>query len=190
MGKLSYCTSVSLDGYIADASGDFQWAAPSEAVFAVHVERMAQVSTEVMGRKTYALMQYWETEPDGEEWTPPEWEFARCWRGIDKVVVSSTLTQDDIQPDNVRLLPDLSLAELKRIVDGAAGVVEIFGPTVAAAAIRAGLVDEFQFFLVPTIVGGGLRALPDHVHLDLSLTEHRIFDDGTAQLRYRPRREN
>ena len=188
MGKLSYDTTVSLDGYVNDADGDFQWSGPDCAVFDIHVERMADVTIEVLGRKTFALMQYWETDPDDEVWTPAEREFARRWRGIDKVVVSSTLTHEEIGSDRVRLVRDLSLDELQRIVAGATGVVEIFGPTVAAAAIRAGLVEEFQFFVVPKIVGGGLRALPDDVHLDLTLVEHRVFDDGTAHLRYVPRR--
>jgi dihydrofolate reductase len=178
---------VSLDGYVADAGGDFQWSATDTAVFAVHVDRMAEVSTEVLGRKTFALMQYWETDPHDENWSPAEREFARRWRGIDKVVVSSTLAHEEIRSDRVRLVSDLSLAGLQRIVDGATGVVEIFGPTVAAAAIRAGLVEEFQFFVVPKMVGGGLRALPDGVHLDLRLAEHRTFDNGTAHLRYVPR---
>jgi riboflavin biosynthesis pyrimidine reductase len=130
-------------------------------------------------------MQYWETDPDGEDWGPAEWEFARRWRGIDKVVVSSTLTPEGIGSERVRLVPDLSLVELRRIVDEATRVVEIFGPTVAGEAIRAGLVDEFQFFVIPMMVGGGLRALPDDVRLNLRLAEHRIFDDGTAHLHYR-----
>ncbi|AFM18754.1 dihydrofolate reductase [Mycolicibacterium chubuense NBB4] len=188
MGILTYAATVSLDGYAADADGDFQWSAPGDAVFAVHVDRMADVSVEVLGRKTYALMTYWESYPDDDEHPLPEREFARRWQGIEKVVASSTLTHDDLVSGRDRLLPDLSLDELRRIVDGAAGVVEIFGPTVAAAAIRAGLVEEFQFFVVPKMVGGGLRALPDDVHLDLSLVEYRPFDDGTVQLRYRPRR--
>jgi dihydrofolate reductase len=79
---------------------------------------------------------------------------------------------------------DLSLDELRRIVDGATGDVEIFGPTTAAPAIRAGLVEEFQFFVVPKVVGGGLRALPDDVRLELKLVDHRVFDNGTTQLRY------
>jgi dihydrofolate reductase len=186
MGILNYTATMSLDGYVADAEGDFQWSGPNDEVFAVHVDRMTEVSTEVLGRKTFALMQYWETDPDDEVWTPAEKEFARRWRSIDKVVVSSTLTQDDVKPGRDRLVPDLSLDELWRIVDGATGVVEIFGPTVAAAAIRAGLVEQFQFFVVPRMVGGGLRALPDNVHLNLRLAEHRVFDNGTAHLRYVP----
>ncbi|MBB3605670.1 dihydrofolate reductase [Mycolicibacterium sp. BK556] len=183
MGKLSYDTTVSLDGYVNDADGDFQWSGPDDAVFAVHVERMADVTIEVLGRETFALMQYWETDPVDEVWGPAEQEFARRWRNIDKVVVSSTLTSE-IETDRVRLVPDLSLDELRRIVDSTAGIVEIFGPTTAGPAIRAGLVDEFQFFVVPKVVGGGLRALPDDVRLDLRLADHRVFDNGTAQLRY------
>jgi dihydrofolate reductase len=184
MGTLTYTATVSLDGYVADADGDFQWSAPGDAVFDVHVERMARVSTEVLGRKTYDLMRYWDTEPDGEVRSAAEREFARRWQGIDKVVVSSTLTHDDLGPDPVRLVPGLSLTELQQIVDAAPGVVEIFGPTVAAAAIRAGMVENFEFFVVPKIVGGGLRALPDDVRLELVLAEHRIFNDGVAYLRY------
>ncbi|AKK26399.1 dihydrofolate reductase family protein [Mycobacterium sp. EPa45] len=187
MGKLIYTVTMSLDGYAADADGDFQWSAPNGAVFDVHVGRMGEVSTEVLGRKTFELMQYWETDPDDQVWTAAEHEFARRWRGIDKVVASSTLTHAEIGSDRVRVVPDLTLDELRRVIADAAGVVEIFGPTVAAAAIRAGLVEEFHFFVVPKVVGGGLRALPDDVRLDLTLAEHTIFDNGTAHLRYVPR---
>jgi len=182
MGILNFTATVSLDGYAADADGDFQWSAPNSAVFDFHVERMAHVSTEVLGRKTYGLMRYWEIDPTDEVWSPAEHEFARRWRDIDKVVASSTLSAEEVGSD--RLVADLSLDELQRIVDDAAGVVEIFGPTVAAAAIRAGLVEQFQFFVVPKVVGGGLRALPGDVRLDLKLAEHRTFDNGTAYLRY------
>lgn len=187
MGILSYTTSVSIDGYIADANGDFQWGAPDEAVFALHLARMAEVSTEVMGRKTYELMRYWETYPDGEEAVPGELEFAHRWKDIDKVVVSSTLTPAELGPEPVRLVPELSLGELQQIVDSVPDHVEIFGPTTAAPAIRAGMVRDFRFFVVPKMIGGGLRALPDGVHLDLRPAEHRTFDDGTAYLRYLPR---
>jgi len=112
VGILNYTATVSLDGYVADAAGDFQWSAPSGPVFAAHVDRMAEVSTEVLGRKTFALMQYWETDPEDEEWAPAEREFARRWRGIHKVVVSSTLRHEEIESDRVRLVPDLSLAGL------------------------------------------------------------------------------
>lgn len=187
MGILAYAATVSIDGYVADADGDFQWTAPSAEVFAVHLDRVAETSTEVLGRRTYDLMGYWDTYPDTEDRPAAEREFARRWRGIDKVVVSSTMNAEELTSDRARLVPTLNVVELQRIVERAEGVVEIFGPTVAADAIRAGLVDDFRFFVVPTMVGGGLRALPDDVHLDLRLAEHRIFANGTAYLRYLPR---
>lgn len=185
MGTLSYTATMSIDGYAADASGDFQWSAPNTEVFDFHVERIAAVSTEVLGRNTYLLMKYWETDPSDETWQPAEQEFARRWRDLERVVVSSTLTGDDLAPERVRLLPTLELAELQRIVAAAAGEVEIFGPTTAAPAIRAGLVQDFRFFIVPRVVGGGLRALPEDVRLDLELVEQRIFGNGTAYVHYR-----
>lgn len=187
MGTLSYAATVSLDGYAADADGDFQWTGPSDAVFAVHLERIATVSTEVLGRKTYAGMDCWESYPDDADSPEASREFARLWRGIDKVVVSSTLTPGELQSNRARIVSELGLDELRRIVDGASGVVEIFGPTTASAAIRAGLVEDFHFFVVPKMVGGGLAALPDGVRLDLDLVEHKAFDNGIAYLHYRAR---
>ncbi len=187
MGTLYFSATVSLDGYVADADGDFQWTGPSDEVFAVHTARIAGVSTEVLGRKTFALMQYWENFVGDEGATPDELEFARLWRGIEKVAVSSTLTGDDLGTSRARIVPELSLDELRRIVDDAPGAVEIFGPTTAAAAIRAGMIDDFHLFVVPKVVGGGLRALPDDVRLDLNLVEHRVFDNGISYLHYRPR---
>lgn len=184
MGTLIYATSLSIDGYVADADGDFLWSAPSDEVFAVHVDRMSTVSAEVLGRKTYQLMTYWEKPPEGVTWSEAEHEFARRWRGIDRVVVSSTLAESDIVSDGTRLVPRITLSDLSDLVDAAPGVVEIFGPTVAAEAITAGLVDEYHLFVVPRLVGGGLRALPDGAQQAVHLREHRIFDDGTAMLRY------
>lgn len=186
MGTLCYTATVSLDGYVADVDGDFAWSGPDDDVFQFHVERTGPVSHEILGRSTYELMRYWYSEPDDEEWGPDEQEFARRWQTISHIVVSSTLTSEDLQrPDN-RLLPDLDLEELQRIVDEAAGEVEIFGPTTAAPAIRAGMVSDFRFFVVPKIVGGGRAALPEGALLDLELVEHRVFG-GTTYLHYRSR---
>ncbi|QDQ97186.1 dihydrofolate reductase family protein [Tomitella fengzijianii] len=187
MGTLSYATTVSIDGYVADSDGDFQWTAPDDAVFDAHLDRMAGVSTEVLGRKTYELMGYWDTYPDSADRPAAELEFARRWRAIDKVVVSSTMTPEGLTSDRARVAAELSLVDLQRIVERAQGAVEIFGPTTAAEAIRAGLVDDFHLFVVPKIVGGGLRALPAGVRLDLTLAEHWVFDGGITYSRYRRR---
>ena len=189
MGTLIFTATVSLDGYVADREGDFQWTGPTDEMFAVHLDRMAEVSTEVLGRKTYALMEYWEKYPDTDDHPAAEREFARRWQGINKAVVSSTMVPEELTSDRARLVPDLSTAELQRIVADAEGMVEIFGPTTAANAIRAGLVSEFRFFVVPKMVGGGLRALPDDVQLNLKLIEHQIFAGGTAYLRYQTQRD-
>lgn len=184
MGTLSYTATMSLDGYINDADGDFQWSAPGDEVFQFHVDRMNAVSTEVLGRNSYVLMKYWEAEPEGESWGAAEREFARRWQEIDHVVVSSRLTRDDLT-GRARLVTELGLAELEQIVVDASGEVEIFGPTMASGAIRGGMVKDFRFFVVPKIVGGGLSALPRGARLDLRLVEHRIFDNGTSYLHYR-----
>ena len=186
MGTLSYTASVSLDGYVADADGDFQWSGPDDEVFRFHVERMGPVSHEVLGRRTYELMRYWHSEPDGEEWGPDEREFSRRWLEIRHVVASSTLSEGDLVRPEDELVAELGLYELRRIVDEAPGEVEIFGPTTAAPAIRAGMVSDFRFFVVPKVVGGGLSALPDEARLDLDLVEHRVFG-ATTYLHYRPR---
>lgn len=185
MGTLSYTASVSLDGYVADADGDFQWSAPDDEVFSFHVERMGPVTHEVLGRRTYELMRYWHAEPDDEEWGPDEKEFSRRWLGIRHVVASSTLTLGELVRPEDELVADLGLDDLRRIVDEAPGEVEIFGPTVATPAIRAGMVSDFRFFVIPKIVGGGLPALPDDVRLELDLVEHRVFG-STTYLHYRP----
>lgn len=184
MGTLSYTAAVSLDGYVADAEGDFQWSGPDDEVFRFHVERMRPVSHEILGRNTYELMRYWYSDPDENGWGPDEREFARLWRGLDHVVVSSTLTADDLESPRDRVLPRLGLAELQRIVDEAPGEVEIFGPTTAADAIRAGMVSDFTFFVVPKVVGGGLAALPRGARQDLELVDHRRFGD-TIYMHYR-----
>ncbi len=187
MGTLTYTATVSVDGYAADASGDFNWSAPSEEVFRFHVERLEPVAHEVLGRRTYQLMEYWQSPPEGESWSADEHEFARLWNAIPQTVVSSTLAVDDLISDRDRLVPRLDLGTLERIVDDTPGQVEIFGPTTASAAIRAGMVTDFRLFVVPKVVGGGLRALPPDTTLELELVEHRVFENGTTYSHYRGR---
>lgn len=187
MGVLNFAATISLDGYAADAAGDFQWTGPSDPVFDLHLERIAAVSTEILGRKTYELMKYWEHFPETPETSDAERAFARQWQTIEKVAVSTTLTSEDLASDRSRLVHELGLAQLQQIVDEADGVVEIFGPTTAAEAIRAGMVDRFEFFIVPVVIGDGLRALPNGVRLNLQLDEHRVFSNGLVYVRYVPR---
>ncbi|ROR72171.1 dihydrofolate reductase family protein [Bogoriella caseilytica] len=184
MGTLTYTATMSLDGFVADAAGDFAWAEPSAEIFARHLDQMAAESAEVLGRKTHELMRYWNQEPR-DEWSDDEREFARRWQGIDKIVVSGTLTGGDLDAARERLVPSLGLAELHRVVEEASGQVGIFGPTTAAEAIRHGMVEDFHLFVVPTVVGAGLRAFPADAALTLKLTEQRAFTNGTVYLHYR-----
>lgn len=187
MGSLSYTATMSLDGYVTDASGDFRWTAPTEEIFDYHLKRVAGVSTEVLGRKSYQLMTYWEGDPEEEEWGEAKREFADCWQTLDVFVASSTIEDDDLGPNTPTVVRDLTLEELERIVAGASGEVEIFGPTVASDAIRAGMVKNFHFFVSPRMLGGGLRALPLGADLAVDLVERHEFGDGTMYLHYRLR---
>lgn len=187
MGSLIYTATISIDGYAADSDGDFQWSAPGDEVFRRHIDRLGPVSTEILGRRTFELMTYWNAEPEGETWTQDEHEFARRWQGLDHVVASSTLSATDVEAQGARLVENLDLDGIRDIVDRAEGQVEIFGPTTAAPAILAGLVTEFYFFVVPMAVGGGLAAIPSDARLELELASHEIFASGTALLHYVPR---
>ncbi|MGN0065425.1 MAG: dihydrofolate reductase family protein [Nocardioides sp.] len=184
MGRLMYSTTMSLDGHVADTAGSLDWSTPSEEVFAVHLARCAEVSTEVLGRRTYEMMTYWEVD-HRDEWTPDEAQFAREWQRIEKVVASSTMADADLTPGGrARLVDELTLDGLRRIVDSAEGGVEIFGPTTASAALRAGMVDEMHLFVAPVVLGGGLRAFPDGARLDLRLAARQEFGNGTVHLTY------
>lgn len=184
MGILNYAATISLDGYVADSSNDFQWAAPDEEVFAFHLARLSDVTTEILGRRTYQLMEYWEDPTQQAHMSSAELEFARYWQGVDKVVVSSTLSASKTVTDRVRLLRDLCLADIRRIVAATSGVVEIFGPTTAAEAMRACLVDRFEFFVAPIILGGGRKVMPKGAYRKLKLEHSKTFTNGTVYLRY------
>lgn len=172
--------SCSLDGYVADADGAFDWAAPGEDAHAFVNGLVRDVRMFVMGRRMFETMRVWDTWPAGG--SAVEEEFAGIWRVADKVVCSDTLTAADAP--RTTLEPRLTTARLAEIVAATDGVVEVSGPTTAAEPLRAGLVDELYLFVVPHVVGGGLRALPDGLRLELALVDERRFADGAVFLRY------
>ena len=184
MAKLIYSAIASLDGYIEDAEGRFDWAAPSDEVHAFVNELERPVGTYLYGRRMYATMLFWENPPELVEQPPTVQEFARIWQAADKVVYSKTLQtaasartriEREFDPDAVRALKATAARDLT-----------VGGAELAARAIAAGLVDEYQLFLVPILVGGGKRALPDdHLHLNLELLDERHFGNGTVYLHYR-----
>ena len=181
MPRLVYSVACSLDGYNSDAGGGFDWAFPSEEVVTAINDDMADVSTFLYGRRMYETMHGWETEPEWAD-TPEMARFAGIWQRAEKVVYSRTL--DDVVTTRTRLERELTAESIARALDAAAGDVTIEGPTLAATAFRLGLVDVVQLLICPAIVGGGIRALPDDVRLDLRLVRERRFDNGMVQVTY------
>jgi len=181
MGTLRYgLMSCSLDGYVADASGDFDWGAPDDTVHAFINDRVRDVRTFVVGRHMFDAMRVWDTWETGQSAATDE--FAEIWKGIDKVVCSDSLGTVDAPRTTLepRLTPD-RLAEIAAATDG---VVEVSGPTTAAGALRAGVVDEMTVRVVPHVAGGGLRLLPDGMQADLTRAECVPLSDGSVFLRY------
>ena len=142
------------------------------------------MTTEILGRRTYHLMQYWEDPAQRTEMSEAELDFAQYWQDVDKIIVSSTLASSQLKSPRARLQRDLCLADIRRIVAATDGGVEIFGPTTAAEAIRACLVDQFEFFVVPIVLGGGRKALPEGAYRKLKLEETKTFANGTVYMRY------
>jgi dihydrofolate reductase len=183
MAKLIYSVLESLDGYVEDTSGKFGWARPDAEVHAFVNELERPVGTYLYGRRMYETMRYWEDPPDLAEHPPHIQAYAAIWRAADKVVYSRTLKS--VSTARTRIEPELDVDAVRRLKAEAAGDLSVGGPELAAQAIAAGLVDEYQLFLVPVLVGGGKRALPDDVGADLELLEERRFGNGTVYLRYR-----
>lgn len=184
---LTYMMICSLDGYVADADGRFDWGVPDEEVLA-HVNDAARpVGTYLYGRRIYELMTGWEHDPAAAEQSPGSAEFARIWQAARKVVFSTSLGQTSTRHTTLeRTFDPDAVARLARESD-----VSVAGPTLAAHAhaLRAGLVDEVHLVVCPVVVGGGLRVLPEGVRVDLSLAEERRFASGVVALRYRVQRD-
>ena len=184
--SLIFTMLASLDGYIADSSGNFDWAFPDEEVhrFANDVER--DVRTHLYGRRMYDVMQIWD-RPDEIALERPAYidDYVTIWRAADKVVYSTTLAT--ASTPNTRIERTFDAGTVRAMKESATGAISIGGPTLAAHAWQAGLVDDCHLFLAPVVVGGGLRALPDGVRADLELVDHRRFTAGFVHLHYRVR---
>ena len=184
MAKLIYSAIASLDGYVEDEQGNFDWAAPDEEVHAFVNELERPVGTYLLGRRMYETMRYWETAHALADRRPVSLDFARIWQAADKIVYSTTLQTPDTA--RTRLERDFDPGQVRKVKEAAGRDLTVGGARLAAQAIAAGLVDEYQLFVVPAVVGGGTRALPDQVRLNLALAEERRFGSGTVYLRYRP----
>jgi len=185
MAKLLYSAIASLDGYVADEDGNFDWAAPDEEVHSFVNDLERPVGTYLYGRRMYDVMAYWETADTVADQPPVAQEFAEIWQAADKVVYSKTL--EDLSSARTRIERDFDPEAVRQLKASAERDLTVGGPDLAAQAIKAGLVDEYQLFLAPIMVGGGKQALPDEVRVELELLDERRFGNGTVYLRYRTR---
>ena len=185
MAKLIYSTIASLDGYVADEDGDFDWAAPDEEVHAFVNDLERSAGTYLYGRRMYETMVYWETAHTLPDRPPVEQDYAEIWQGADKVVYSKTL--ETVSSARTKIERDFDPEAVRRMKASAGRDITVGGPDLAAQAIRAGLVDEYHLFVTPIVVGGGNQSLPDNVRVKLELLDERRFANGVVHLHYRTR---
>jgi dihydrofolate reductase len=185
MAKLIYSTIASLDGYIADEEGKFDWAAPDEEVHTFINDLARPVGTYLLGRRMYEVLAYWDDPPGLDEQPSFVQEFTELWQGADKVVYSKTL--ETARKARTRIERDFDAEAIRQLKAQSDRDLAVGGPDLAAQAIRAGLVDDYQLFVVPVIVGAGTQALPRDARIDLELVDERRFRNGTVFLHYRTR---
>jgi dihydrofolate reductase len=181
VARLIYSAIASLDGYIADADGHFEVLAPDEEVHAFVNELERPVGTHLYGRRMYDVMVAWETWPLDDE-SPVTRDWAELWRAADKVVYSRTLQEP--RSARTRIEREFDPDAVRRMKAEADRDISIGGPELAGQALAAGLVDEVALLLHPIVIGGGNRALPDGLRLELDLLEERRFAGGVVLLRY------
>jgi dihydrofolate reductase len=180
MAKLIYSAIASLDGYVADEDGNFDWAAPDEEVHAFVNDLMRPVGIHLYGRRMYEVLVVWETIDDP---SPVIRDFAQTWRAADKIVYSRKLAAPSSA--RTRIEPAFDPEAVRRMK--AEHDLIVGGPELAAEAIRAGLVDEYHLFVNPIVVGGGKRWIPDGIRVPLELRDERRFGNGVVHLCYRTR---
>jgi dihydrofolate reductase len=183
VAKLIYSAITSLDGYVADEDGNFDWAAPDEEVHSFVNELERPVGTFLYGRRMYEVMVYWETARTLADQPPFVQDFAEIWQAADKVVYSKTL--EAVSSTRTRIERDFEPETVRQMKAAAGRDISVGGPDLAAQAIRAGLVDEYHLFVAPIVVGGGKQSLPDNVRLRLELLDERRFAGGVVHLHYR-----
>jgi len=182
MARLIYMTIASLDGYTADEHGTFDWAAPDEEVLAVVNDVLRPVETHLYGRRMYDVLLYWETAGSRSDLSPGSRDFAQIWRAADKVVYSRTL--EHAASARTRIERSFDAQTVARMKKESRRDLSIGGPELASQAMRAGLVDEWNLFVAPVLVGNGTRSLPEHARVKLELLDERRFRGGMVYLRY------
>ncbi|NNJ09901.1 deaminase [Chloroflexales bacterium ZM16-3] len=183
MARLIYGMFTSLDGYTKDARGDFGWGAHADEELHAYINVLASsVGTYLYGRRMYETMVYWETADPTPDQPQVERDWAQQWQAAEKTVYSRTLAAP--RSARTRIERAFDPDAIRRLKADAAHDITVDGPELAAQAIRAGLVDEFQLIVCPVVVGGGTRFFPDGVRLNLELVEERRFGNGVVVLRY------
>jgi dihydrofolate reductase len=186
MAKLVCTGNISLDGYICDESGGFDWSAPDDEVHAFLNDLERPIGTYLYGRRLYEVMAYWETAGEQPGLAPVAVDYAAVWRAADKIVYSATLDAAATARTRIeRTFDPRAVRELKLTAERD---VSIGGPTLAAHAFRAGLVDEVVLFISPVAVGGGTRFLPAGIRVELDLMREQRFGNGAVFLNYRVKR--
>jgi dihydrofolate reductase len=180
--KLIYSAIASLDGYVEDAEGRFDWAEPDEEVHAFVNDLERPVGTYLYGRRMYETMLFWESPPDLAAQPPFVQDFAAIWQSADKIVYSRTL--QNVASARTRIERAFDPEAVRRLKASAGSDLAVGGAELAAQAIEAGLVDMYDLFLVPVVVGAGKPSLPQGVHMNLELLHERRFRNGTIYLRY------
>ena len=182
MAKLIYSAITSLDGYVADEDGNFDWAAPDEEVHTFVNDLERSVGTYLYGRRIYQVMDAWETDHALADHSPVTRDFAQIWQAADKIVYSKTL--ETVSTTRTRIERDFDPEVVRQMKARAGRDISVGGTELAAQAIKAGLVDEWHLFVTPIVVGGGKRSLPDDVRVKLELLDERRFEGGVVHLHY------
>lgn len=180
--KLITINNVSVDGYTEDELGSFDFTEPDDEVFAFITDLIRPVGIHLYGRRMYETMCVWETDPRFAAESALAAEFANVWMAADKVVYSSTL--DAVSTERTRLERTFEPETVRAMKSAATGDLTISGPSLAARAFEAGLVDEYHLFVAPVALGRGKPALMTEQRVDLDLIDERRFDSGTLYLRY------
>jgi dihydrofolate reductase len=183
MAKLIYTAISSLDGYVADAEGNFDWSAPDDEVHRFVNDLERPIGTYLLGRRMYEVMRYWDTAPTGNGEPSAGHEYAKIWQATDKIVYSKSLEQ--VSSARTWIEREFDPQAIQQLKAAATRDVSVGGPTLAAQALKLGLVDECHLFFSPVAVGGGNPALPDNVRLELELLDERRFGNGVVHLHYR-----
>jgi dihydrofolate reductase len=182
MARLIYLAITSLDGYVADENGNFEWAAPDDEVHAFVNDLERPIGTYLYGRRMYEVMVFWETAHTLADEPPVIRDYATIWQAADKVVYSKTLQK--VASARTRIEREFDPEAVRHMKSTAAQDISVGGPELAALAIRAGLIDELHLFVNPVVVGGGNQSLPDDIRVQLELIDERRFDSGVVHLHY------